>query len=128
MRTSLLVDTDVMVDYLRGSATGVAFLRKHTDRVVLSSIVVAELYAGVREGREQEDLDSLVSIFNVIPVTADIARAAGLLKRDFGGSHGVGLADALLAATAMTEKAELATLNAKHYPMIKGLKPAYSKG
>jgi predicted nucleic acid-binding protein len=117
-----------MVDCLRGSAVATEFLRKHADRIVLSSIVVAELYAGVKGNREQENLDNLVSTLNVIPVTSDIARAAGLLKRDFGGSHGVGLPDALLAATALVEKTELATLNVKHYPMIKGLRPAYSKG
>jgi hypothetical protein len=52
---------------------------------------------------------------------------AGILKRDFGKSHGVGLADAILAATAQAEGAELATLNVKHYPMIKGLRPPYEK-
>jgi predicted nucleic acid-binding protein len=60
-------------------------------------------------------------------VTAEIARAAGLYKRDYGRSHGVGLADAVLAATAQAENAELKTLNARHYPMLKGLKPAYAK-
>ena len=42
-------------------------------------------------------------------------------------SHGVGLADAILAATAESEDAELKTLNRKHYPMLKGLRPAYMK-
>ena len=41
--------------------------------------------------------------------------------------HGVGLADALLAATAESENAELKTLNTKHYPMFQDLKPAYTK-
>ena len=48
-------------------------------------------------------------------------------KRDYAKSHGVGLADAIIAATVYAEHAELKTLNAKHYPMIKGLKPAYRK-
>jgi predicted nucleic acid-binding protein len=63
----------------------------------------------------------------VVPLTVEIAIAGGLYERDFGKSHGVGLADAILAATAEAEKAELKTLNVKHYPMIKGLKPAYIK-
>ena len=41
--------------------------------------------------------------------------------------HGVGLADAMLAATAEAENAELKTLNTKHYPMFKGLRPTYTK-
>jgi len=52
-----------------------------------------------------------------------------LLTFNTGGdkSHGVGLADAILAATAEVENAELKTLNTKHYPMLKGLRPAYKK-
>jgi predicted nucleic acid-binding protein len=60
-------------------------------------------------------------------VTSDIARAGGFFKRDYGKSHGVGLADAIIAATCETENADLKTLNVKHYPMIKGLIPAYRK-
>jgi predicted nucleic acid-binding protein len=50
-----------------------------------------------------------------------------LFKRDYGKSHGVGLADAIIAATCEAENADLKTLNVKHYPMIEGLIPAYRK-
>jgi len=125
--TAILVDTDVMVDYLRGHEKAVSLVKKQAGRIILSSIVVAELYAGVKGNAEQATLDDVVSLFRVVPVTADIARAGGLLKRDFGKSHGVGLADAVLAATAQVENAELSTLNIRHYPMVPGLKPAYVK-
>ncbi len=72
-------------------------------------------------------LDDLLSLFRIVPVTQELARAGGLYKRDFSQSHGVGLADAINAATADSEKAKLMTLNVKHYPMIKGLRPAYRK-
>jgi predicted nucleic acid-binding protein len=72
-------------------------------------------------------LQNFVSLFPVIPVDAEVGKAGGLYKRDYGKSHGVGLADAILAATAEAENAELKTLNTKHYPMLKGLKPAYNK-
>jgi predicted nucleic acid-binding protein len=41
--------------------------------------------------------------------------------------NGVGLADAILVATAEAEDAELKTLNTKHYPMLRDLRPAYKK-
>ena len=93
----------------------------------MSSIVVAELYAGVRGDEEQAVLQDFVSLFRVVPVDAAIGKAGGLYKRDYGKPHGVGLADAILAATAEAENAELKTLNTKHYPMLRGLKPAYGK-
>jgi len=127
MSGAILVDTDVMVDYLRGHDKAVFFVKKQAERIILSSIVVAELYAGVKGDAEQATLDDVVSLFRVVPVTADIAKAGGLLKRDFGKSGGLSLADAIMAATAQAENAQLSTLNVKHYPKLPGLKPAYVK-
>jgi len=39
----------------------------------------------------------------------------------------LGLADALLAATAHCHGLELRTLNVKHYPMFPGMQPPYRK-
>ncbi|MFQ5739263.1 MAG: type II toxin-antitoxin system VapC family toxin [Acidobacteriota bacterium] len=127
MEGPILLDTDVLVDFLRGHSKAVAFVNTHSAWIILSSIVVAELYAGVKGHAEQAVLESFVSLFRVVPVSAEIAKTGGLYKRDYGKSHGLGLADAILAATAEVEKAELKTLNSKHYPMLKGLRPAYTK-
>ena len=126
MKKRILIDTDVVVDFLRGYDKAIAYLKNYPSEIALSSIVVAELYAGVRDD-EREKLDEFVSLFPVLPITPEIAKAGGLLKRDYHRSHGVGLADALMAATAVSENAELKTLNTKHYPMLKGLKPPYVK-
>ncbi len=127
MAESILLDTDVLVDFLRGHSKAVAFVKARSARIILSSIVIAELYAGVKGDAEQAALEDFVSLFRVVPVNEEIAKAGGLYKRDYGKSHGVGLADAILAATAEAENAELKTLNTKHYPMLKGLRPAYTK-
>jgi hypothetical protein len=127
MGKPLLVDTDVLVDFLRGHTKAVAFVEAEATRIILSAVVVAELFAGVREGSERETLEEFVSLFPIIPVSADIGAKGGLYKRDYGDSHGVGLADAILAATAEAENAELKTLNTRHYPMLKRLRPPYRK-
>jgi len=127
MMKPVLVDTDVMVDFLRGHPNAVALIQAQSARIILSSIVAAELYAGVRSAEELNTLDSLIYLFRVVPVSPELARAAGLHKKDYAKSHGVGLADAIIAATVESENADLKTLNTKHYPMLKGLKPAYTK-
>ncbi len=123
----IVVDTDVLIDFFRGQPKAVAFVKRHSHRIILPSIVTAELYAGVRGDEERTVLDKFFSLFRVVPVSLEIAKVGGLYKRDYGRSHGVGLADAILAATAEIENAELKTLNTKHYPMLKGLRPAYRK-
>jgi predicted nucleic acid-binding protein len=127
MSNPILPDTDVMVDFLRGRPEAVSFLKSHADRILLSPIVIAELYAGVKGVAELAVLNNFIQAFPAAPVTAEIAMAAGLYKRDYGKSHGVGLGDAILAATAKSHGAELKTLNIKHYPMLANLKPAYRK-
>jgi len=127
MAKPVLVDTDVMVDFLRGHPKAVALVQAQSARIILSNIVAAELYAGVKGDDELNKLDSLIFLFRVVPVSLELARAAGLYKRDLAKSHGVGLGDAIIAATAEAENADLKTLNIKHYPMLKELKPAYTK-
>lgn len=127
MTKPILLDTDVLVDFFRGHSEAVAFVNADNARIILSSIVVAELYAGVKGDAERAALEDFASLFRVVPVNAEIAKAGGLYRRDYGKSHGVGLADAILAATAEAENAELKTLNTRHYPMLKGLKPACNK-
>ena len=107
MARAILLDTDVLVDFLRGYKKAVTFVEANAARIIVSSIVVAELYAGVKGDAEQAALENFISLFRVVPVSADIAKAGGLYRRDYGKSHGVGLADAILAATA--ERTEYGT-------------------
>jgi predicted nucleic acid-binding protein len=127
MAKPILPDTDILIDFLRGYCKAVNFVNTFAARIMLSSIVVAELYAGVKGEREQSTLDSFISLFHIIPPGAEVAKIAGLYKRDYGRSHGIGLADAILAATAEAENLELKTLNIRHYPMFRNLRPAYKK-
>ena len=123
----LLVDTDVMIDFLRGYPAAVNLIQQNSTKIALPAIVVAELYAGVRNQSEQAVLDHLFELFPVIPLSPEIAKTAGLLKRDYAKSHGTGLADAVIAATAKNTQTKLTTLNTKHYPMFPNLAPAYKK-
>jgi len=127
MSKPILIDTDVMVDFLRGYGNAVSLVKGCAGGIVMSSIVVAELYAGVKGERELAILDDFIAFCHIAPVTQKIARLGGLYKRDYAKSHGVGLADAIIAATAELEELDLKTLNIRHYPMLKGLKPPYTK-
>jgi len=93
---------------------------------MVSVITVAELRAGMRAG-EENALQALIDALVVIPVDEMAARQAGDLRREFGPSHGTGLADALIAASSMMNKARLVTLNVRHYPMIDEVMQPYQK-
>lgn len=122
-----LVDTDVLIDYLRGFDAAAAWLEKAQGTLLVSAVTVAELYAGVREGDERVALEAFLSAFEMVPVDEAIARRGGLLRRDYRRSHATALADALIAATAQERCARLVTLNRSHFPMLDEILTPYEK-
>jgi hypothetical protein len=117
----------VLIDYLRDQADSVKYLEGLMPPLSVSAITIAELYAGVRDGAERAALDQFVGSFQVIPIDEIIATRAGIIRRDFGKSQGTGLADAIIAATAESQQAELVTLNRKHFQMLKHVVVPYQK-
>lgn len=127
MTQKYFVDTNILIDYLRGVDDSVHFLENAAYPIYISSLTVAELFAGVREGQERKILQSFVTVFEIISVNEEIARKGGLFRRDYGKSHGTDLVDAILAASAQTLNAKFVTLNKKHFPMLKEILVPYSR-
>ena len=125
--SGVLIDTDVLIDFLRGLTLAKTFIEGLASPIYISTITVAELHVGVRNGKERAALTTFLDSLALLPLDAETAAEGGLLRRDYGSSHGIGLNDALIAATALKHKLELATLNAKHYPMVKRLLVPYQK-
>ena len=116
----LLLDTDVLIDFLRKQVAARAFIVDAWAKrrpMFYSSVTVAELYAGIRPG-ENPALAGLLGSMVSVPLTDDIARTAGDYIREFR-AQGVTLSipDTIIAASAKMIGAELATLNTKHFPM-----------
>jgi len=114
-----LIDTDVIVDHLRGEEKARDFLKQikaeETD-ILCSVITKAEIYSGVRP-KEEERVAGLLNSMEEVLIDGEMAVAAGRYKNRFHASHGLLLPDALIAASAKQVGAVLVTLNKKHYPM-----------
>jgi predicted nucleic acid-binding protein len=115
--SKVVLDTDVLIDLLRGREEIQIFLHDLTGHSVpcCSVISVAEIYAGMRQeehARTADLLDGLV----ILPVNREIAETAGRFKQR-SKSRRLELADCLIAATAFVEGASVATGNVKDYPM-----------
>ncbi|MBN1306387.1 MAG: type II toxin-antitoxin system VapC family toxin [Chitinispirillaceae bacterium] len=127
MKKKMIVDTDVVIDFLRGEKKAVSYFKSMSEFICFSSITVAEIYSGTKNQKEEDDIDRLFSIFPQVSVTNEVARLAGKLVNHYRPSHGIEIPDAIIAATCMILEANLSTLNVKHYPMFDGLKPPYKK-
>lgn len=116
---SILIDTDVIIDHLRGIPAArdlMSELASAGELPAISVITVAEIEAGVM-GQEREQVDALLTGLHVLPLDTGIAVQGGRYRARYGRSHGVLLPDALIAATAGVHNRLLYTLNEKHYPM-----------
>jgi len=125
---SCILDTDIAIDFLRRRDYARDLLNHWASEglLAISTLTHLEIYQGIKTGEEGATnafLDGLVSIVVDIP----IARRAGTI---LGGlrSKGmtIGIADAIIAATALQFGAPLLTNNVEHYPfpnlkVIKGL-------
>ena len=127
MSERLLLDTYVLIEYLRGRPKAIEYLEGLTSDLYLSVISVAELFAGVKGDEEESSLNHFLLAFAILPVTEKVARLGGLYRRDFRSSHGTGLADALIAATAVENGANLVTFNRRHFPMVSRIAVPYER-
>jgi predicted nucleic acid-binding protein len=122
-----LIDTNILIDHLRGNEKAALFLQdclQGRHRLTCSVITQIELKSGMRPG-EEEPLAAFLSCFEKIAVSEDMAKVAGCYLLRFRKSHGINLADAIIAASARQTGADLYSLDQKHYPMseIKVIKP-----
>jgi predicted nucleic acid-binding protein len=126
---SCLIDTDIAIDYLRRRDYAQKLLDYWAGEglLAISTLTHLEIYQGMKtseDGATNAFLDGLISVVVDIP----IARRAGSMLGELR-SKGVtiGIADAIIAATALHFGAPLLTNNLEHYPfpnlkVIRGLK------
>jgi predicted nucleic acid-binding protein len=124
---SALVDTSILIDYLRGHAGAGALLERERTAGVLhaSGITRIEVLAGMRPA-EEDGTRALLSTLVWHPVDADIAEKAGGLGREWIPSHpAIDSADLAIAATVLRINALLLTRNVRHLPMFTDLQAPY---
>ena len=124
---SVLVDTSVLIDHLRGDERALRALERHRASGPLhsSEIVRLEILAGMRPAEEEATrilLDSLIWH----PIDTSIAEDAGALGRRWLPSHHtIDSADLAIAATALQHGLPLLTTNVRHFPMFDELRAPY---
>lgn len=124
---SVLLDTSVLIDHLRGRGEALVLLERERAMGPLHASVITrlEVLAGVRPAEERATR-VLMSVLRWHPVDEAVADAAGELgRRWLPGHSGVDAADLAIAATAVLLDARLVTRNARHFPMFPGLAAPY---
>ncbi len=117
---TFLTDTNILIDVLanrRGHKELLARLVKEGNRLACCTVVVAELFAGIKPA-DSAKVDELVKLLTWYGSTPAVSKRAGQLRFEYA-RKGVtlSLADTLIAATALENDLTLITENRKHFPM-----------
>jgi hypothetical protein len=123
--SAVVADTSVLIDVLRGSEAAAAWLAGLDEVPLCSEVTRAEVLRGVRSP-ERAPTERLLQALRWVAVDERVSRRAGELGREHRRGHpGLSVADLLVAATALSADADLATANVRHFPMFPGLEPPY---
>lgn len=117
-----LVDTDVLIWYLRGNDNAYKLIHSLGD-FCISSITYMELVQGMRNKEELRALQKTLKQWGVktIFVSEEISAKALFYVEEYLLSHSMELADSLIAFTATQYGMKLITANDKHYKTVKEL-------
>src|SRR3990167_10115878 len=112
---TVLIDTDYVIDFLRGTSSEIVPLLRD-DIAYLSILSVYELYAGMRSV-EKEATDNFIQACHIEPVSMEIAKSAGIFRSQ-SRKNGItiSIVDCIIAETARVHHHHVATNNKKHYP------------
>jgi tRNA(fMet)-specific endonuclease VapC len=118
----VIFDTNILIELYRGNVVvrdGIS--RIEADVFYVSSITVAEFMVGAKNKVDLEKIEKHLNTYTVIPIDTDISDIFIDLFRTFTLSHRPGIADTLIAATALHYHLPLYTLNKKHFQFIPGI-------
>ncbi len=118
----MIVDTDVLIWYMRGNTKARRALDKQGS-FSISTITYMEIVQGVRNKKELQVLRQFIKARNIrcIPVDSDVSARGMFLLEEYALSHGMQMGDALIAATVENEGETLFAANTAHYKMIPNL-------
>jgi hypothetical protein len=119
---TILVDTDVLIWHLRGYATATRRMDQLAS-LTISAVSYCELLQGMRSKAELAAVKSMLERRNaaILPLTEAITHDAIVLMEALALSHGLQMADALIASTARLHGLRLLTGNVKHFAPVNDL-------
>ncbi|NJM42472.1 MAG: type II toxin-antitoxin system VapC family toxin [Anaerolineae bacterium] len=120
----LLIDSDILIDVSRRVQEAIDFVvgTEQNGIVGMSAITQMELMVGARNSNELVGIEQFIGRYTVVPLDAAITAKGVELLRTYNLSHGLQVADALIAATAIVMNEPFVTRNQRHYRFITGLK------
>ncbi len=118
----MVIDTSILIEHLRKKP----FSSTNFDRIPpktlvhTSAVTVYEVLTGAINPDKWKQTAALISQMIILPVDIQIAIKAAQLSQEMKGNF-IGMADTIIAATALYHNLPIKTLNMKHFSRVTGL-------
>ena len=115
----VLVDTNIFIGIFSGNKD----LKEAVEALeaAVCTVVYLELIQGSKDKREVRIVENYLSRFKMLHFTENVSKRAIELTRTYSKSHGLLLADAVIAATCLEARCALLTFNMRDFKFIKGI-------
>jgi len=123
VNNSTIADTDILIDAGRGVPEAVNCLQnlKTSSGLAISIVTQMELIVGCANKAELQTLENFLKQFSIIKIDLAVSERAVELLRLYRLSHGLLIADSIIAATAIVWNYPFKTKNQRDYRFIQGL-------
>jgi predicted nucleic acid-binding protein len=119
----VIIDTDILIDAGRCIDEALNCLQQVEAKfsAAVSSITQMELIVVCRDKKELSSLEHFLERFQIISLNEHISDTATDLLKKYRLSHGLLIADSLIAATAIVSNIPFISKNQRDYQFIKDL-------
>ncbi len=120
----IILDTDILIDLLRSNPSRLLWFEKEFQQgqtLSVSLVTKLELLRGCKNKSERKTVLDWLQSFQLIYISEEISQKTEELFEKYYPKQGIGILDAIIAATAISERAVLYTSNQKHFKGLPGL-------
>ncbi len=118
-----LIDSDILIDYLRLHEPAIEFLDGlEKSEMALSFVTKFEVLKGCRKKINENRAFKLLNKFEILPLNEKVSERAFQVYQNLRWRADIGMSDSMIAATAIQNKCVLISRNVKHFDKVPGIK------
>jgi len=115
----VILDTNILIELYKGNPLAKEAIKDFAnENIFVSAITAAEFMVGARDKNDLQKIRKYLDEYITLPVDIEVTDVFIELFRTFALSHRPGIADALIAATALRYEIPLLTYNKRHFQFI----------
>jgi len=123
----ICLDTDIMIDYLKGKEYAKDLIEKlylEFGKITITAITMYELLIGVEymDGKDRAEVEAIISTSDILPFNKEASRESAKVSAELKRlGKQIGIADVLIAGICILSNSCLITKNIEHFRRIKNL-------